>query len=94
MSTKQKLFSHFQSKNMKLPNRVVMAPMTRNFSPNNVPGNDVVSYYRRRAQGGVGLIITEGTCVNHIASNCYPNVPYIHGEKSITGKKYSRNCAG
>ena len=85
MSTKQKLFSHFQSKNMKLPNRVVMAPMTRNFSPNNVPGNDVVSYYRRRAQGGVGLIITEGTCVNHIASNCYPNVPYIHGEESITG---------
>ena len=58
MSTKQKLFSHFQSKTMKLPNRIVMAPMTRNFSPNNVPSNDVVSYYRRRAQGGVGLIIT------------------------------------
>ena len=85
MSTKQKLFSHFQSKTMKLPNRIVMAPMTRNFSPNNVPSNDVVSYYRRRAQGGVGLIITEGTCVNHIASNCYPNVPYMHGEESIAG---------
>jgi 2,4-dienoyl-CoA reductase-like NADH-dependent reductase (Old Yellow Enzyme family) len=85
MPTKQKLFSHFQSKTMKLPNRIVMAPMTRNFSPNNVPSNDVVSYYRRRAQGGVGLIITEGTCVNHIASNCYPNVPYMYGEESIAG---------
>lgn len=39
--------------------------MTRNFSPNGVPGDDVAAYYRRRAEGGVGAIITEATCVEH-----------------------------
>lgn len=48
-----------------LPNRVVMSPMTRNFSPNGVPGADVAAYYRRRAEGGVGAIITEAVCVEH-----------------------------
>ena len=37
--------------------------MTRSFSPGGVPAADVAAYYRRRAEGGVGLIITEGlTC--------------------------------
>lgn len=47
------------------PNRIVMSPMTRNFSPNGVPGADVAAYYRRRAEGGVGAIITEAVCVEH-----------------------------
>ena len=60
------LFRPFDTGNLKLKNRIVMAPMTRNFSPNNnIPGDNVVDYYRRRAQGGVGLIVTEGTCVGH-----------------------------
>ena len=57
------LFEPFKSKNLALDNRVVMAPMTRTFSPENVPNDLNVEYYRRRAAGGVGLIITEGTCV-------------------------------
>jgi 2,4-dienoyl-CoA reductase-like NADH-dependent reductase (Old Yellow Enzyme family) len=51
--------------NLTLPNRIVMSPMTRNFSPNGVPGEDVAAYYKRRAQGGVGTIITEAVCVEH-----------------------------
>src|SRR5258707_1157978 len=43
-----------------LRNRLVMAPMTRAFSPGGVPGEDVARYYQRRAAGGVGLVITEG----------------------------------
>ncbi len=42
-----------------------MAPMTRNFSANGVPGEDVAAYYRRRAENGVGLIVTEGTFISH-----------------------------
>ena len=42
------------------PNRIVMAPMTRSFSPGGVPTSDVAAYYRRRAEGGVGLIVTDG----------------------------------
>ena len=77
------LFQPFDLGNLHLANRVVMAQMTRNLSPNNVPGEDVAQYYARRAAGGVGLIITEGTCVDHIAASGYPDVPYFHGEQRL-----------
>ena len=51
-----------------LPNRIVMAPMTRNRSPDGVPGQDVADYYRRRAENSVGLIVTEGVAVDHPAA--------------------------
>ncbi|WP_372760476.1 NADH:flavin oxidoreductase [Litorivivens sp.] len=70
-----------------LKNRIVMAPMTRNMSPGNIPGPQSLEYYRRRAEGGVGLIITEGTCINHIAANGYPDVPYFHGEERLAAWK-------
>ncbi|MGA8873259.1 MAG: hypothetical protein WB460_19085, partial [Candidatus Acidiferrales bacterium] len=59
------LFKPFTLNGVSLANRIVMAPMTRNHSPNGVPGEDVAAYYRRRAEGGVGLILTEGTAPNH-----------------------------
>lgn len=79
------LFAPFECKSLRLRNRVAMAPMTRNFSPNGVPGEDVAAYYRRRAAGGVGLLITEGTTVSHPAANGYPNVPAFHGEQALAG---------
>ena len=45
------LFRPFKLKGLNLPNRVVMAPMTRSFSPGGVPTEDVAQYYRRRAEG-------------------------------------------
>ena len=87
MSDHSILFRPFELGKLQLKNRVVMAPMTRNLSPNNIPGDDVVEYYRRRAAGGVGLIFTEGTCVDHIAANGYPDVPYFHGEERLAGWK-------
>jgi len=79
------LFTPFVLGSLHLENRIVMAPMTRNFSPGNVPGDDVAEYYRRRAAGGAGLIISEGTCIDHIAASGYPDVPYFHGETSLSG---------
>ena len=73
------LFRPFQLKSLSLPNRIVMAPMTRSFSPGGVPGDNVAEYYRRRAAGGVGLIVTEGTGVDRAASLNDPNVPEFHG---------------
>lgn len=81
------LFEPFAEAGLSLRNRIVMAPMTRNFSPGNIPGDNVVEYYRKRAAGGTGLIITEGTCVNHIAASGYPDVPYFHGEAALAGWK-------
>ncbi len=81
------LFKPFSYGNLNLSNRVVMAPMTRQMSPGNIPSDAVVEYYRRRAAGGVGLIITEGTCVNHPAANYDNNIPNIWGEKALEGWK-------
>tara|TARA_R110000824_G_scaffold12988_3_gene56661 strand:+ start:1719 stop:2810 length:1092 start_codon:yes stop_codon:yes gene_type:complete len=81
------MFEPFDIHNLTLRNRVAMAPMTRNFSPNGVPGENVVAYYRRRAEAGVGLVITEGTTVNHPGANGYPNVPAFHGNEALAGWK-------
>src|SRR3954465_9004651 len=51
------LFTPFEFKSLKLPNRVVMAPMTRSFSPGGVATDDVAAYYRRRAEKPVGLLV-------------------------------------
>jgi 2,4-dienoyl-CoA reductase-like NADH-dependent reductase (Old Yellow Enzyme family) len=85
MNEQNILFQAFELGNLHLKNRIVMAPMTRNFSPDNVPGKNSVDYYRRRAAGGAGLIVTEGTCVDHIAASGYPDVPYFHGEARLAG---------
>ena len=85
--TVQALFEPFRLGNLELPTRVVMAPMTRSFSPGGVPNAQVVEYYRRRAAAGVGLIITEGTTVNHPAANGFPNVPRFYGEDALAGWK-------
>jgi 2,4-dienoyl-CoA reductase-like NADH-dependent reductase (Old Yellow Enzyme family) len=68
-----------------VPNRIVMAPMTRQFSPDGVPGEDVVSYYARRAAAGVGLIVTEGTYVGHESAGSSDRVPRFHGEEQLAG---------
>jgi 2,4-dienoyl-CoA reductase-like NADH-dependent reductase (Old Yellow Enzyme family) len=81
------LFQPFKLGSLSLTSRVVMAPMTRSFSPGHVPNAQVVEYYRRRAAAGVGLIVTEGTTINHKASNGYPNVPQFFGEAALAGWK-------
>ncbi|WP_375174025.1 NADH:flavin oxidoreductase [Pseudooceanicola sp.] len=87
MTQADALFQPVELDKLSLKNRIVMAPMTRTYSPGNVPNDKVVEYYRRRAEGGVGLIITEGTCVDHIAAHGYPNVPNIHGDDALAGWK-------
>ena len=87
MASVDSLFQPFALKSLETANRIVMAPMTRNQSPGNQPGDRNVEYYRRRAAGGVGLIVTEGTCVNHIGAHGYPDVPSFHGDAALAGWK-------
>ncbi|MFC9930302.1 NADH:flavin oxidoreductase [Streptomyces sp. NPDC127190] len=68
-----------------VPNRIVMAPMTRMFSPGGIPGEDVRSYYARRAAAGVGLIVTEGTYVGHESAGQSNRIPRFHGEEQLAG---------
>src|SRR5208282_3918996 len=81
------LFRTFPLLNLTLRNRIVMAPMTRSKSPGGVPGPDVAAYYRRRAEGGVGLIVTEGTFIGHIAAGFDPDVPRFYRDDALAGWK-------
>lgn len=72
---------------LQLKNRTVMAPMTRSFSPGHVVTKDAVAYYQKRAAHGIGLIITEGTCVGVPEANGYPDVPFIAGESALIAWK-------
>ena len=79
------LFAPFTLKSLHLKNRIVMAPMTRSFSPSGVPGANVAAYYRRRAEGQVGLILSEGTVVERPAASNDPNIPHFYGEQALAG---------
>ncbi|WP_233968801.1 NADH:flavin oxidoreductase [Pectobacterium polaris] len=79
------LFRPFTLKGLTLPNRIVMAPMTRGMAENGIPGPAQAEYYRRRAEGGVGLILTEGTVVDRPASRNMPGIPLFHGEAALAG---------
>lgn len=85
MSAAETLFRPYDVAGLRLPNRVVMAPMTRSRSPGGTPGPDVAAYYARRAKAGVGLIITEGTVVERPGSGDDPNVPRFWGEAAMAG---------
>jgi 2,4-dienoyl-CoA reductase-like NADH-dependent reductase (Old Yellow Enzyme family) len=81
------LFEPFRVKSLELKNRIVMAPMTRSFAPEGIPGEPNAAYYRRRAEAEVGLILSEGTVVNRPASRNDPNIPMFHGEAALAGWK-------
>ena len=81
------LFQPFRLKSLTLKNRIVMAPMTRSFSPGGTPGENVAAYYRRRAEGEVGLILSEGTVIDRPASRNDPGIPFFHGDAVLAGWK-------
>lgn len=81
------LFSSYRLNALDLPNRVVMAPMSRYVSSGGVPTAEVAAYYRRRAEHRVGLIITEGTGIGRPAALNDPNMPLFHGEAALAGWK-------
>ena len=68
-----------------LPNRVVMAPMTRNRAgPGNVPEALNATYYAQRASAG--LIVSEATQVSPQGQG-YPGTPGIHSAAQVAGWK-------
>ena len=66
---------------LRLPNRVVMAPLTRlRGTPDHIPTPVMVEYYRQRAS--VGLIISEGIPVSPQGVG-YAQVPGIWSEQQV-----------
>ncbi len=81
------LFRPFRLGSMELKNRIVMAPMTRSFAPDGVPGRHNADYYAKRAAGNVGLILSEGTVIDRPVSRNDPGIPFFHGEEALAGWK-------
>jgi N-ethylmaleimide reductase len=76
------LFDPAKAGNLALSNRIVMAPLTRNRSPNAVPGPLAVEYYKQRASAG--LLITEGTAIGHQGQG-YADVPGLYAPEQLAG---------
>lgn len=81
----RRLFEPFAHGALQLPNRVVLAPMTRSFAPTGVPSAETAAYYARRAAQDVGLIITEGTLIDRPAAGNDPAVPRFYGADALAG---------
>lgn len=76
------LFSPLKLGNCELPNRMFMAPMTRNRAPDNIANAMMATYYRQRASGG--LLITEGSQISEQAVG-YPATPGIYSDEQVAG---------
>lgn len=79
------LYRPLRIRGLELPNRIVMTPMTRTASPGGVPTEAVAQYYRRRAAGGTGLIVTEGVGIDHPSAMDHPDVPNLHDPSARDG---------
>lgn len=77
-----RLVETYQLGSLTLPNRVVMAPMTRSRAPERVQGEINATYYAQRA--GAGLIVSEGTQVSQLGAG-YPWTPGIHSDAQVAG---------
>ncbi len=66
-----------------LPQRFVMAPLTRNRAEaGGVPGDLAATYYGQRA--GAGLIVTEGTQPSAVGQG-YLDTPGLHSSEQVAG---------
>ena len=88
MTSTDTLFQPFKMEGLSLQNRLVMAPMSRYRCPQNIPTEEMASYYRRRAAGGTGLIISEGTFIAHPSATGYENVPHFYGDEALAGWRH------
>lgn len=74
------LFDPITAGEISLSNRIAMAPLTRNRSPNSVPTDLAVTYYEQRASAG--LLITEATAISQQGQG-YADVPGLYAPEQI-----------
>ena len=76
----QVLFAPFSIKGVTLANRIVMAPMTRSFSPGGVPGEDVAAYIASVPAGRIGTPADIAAAVAFFASD---EAGFITGQRLV-----------
>jgi N-ethylmaleimide reductase len=78
----ERLLSPYDLGSIRLKNRVVMAPMTRNRAIGHTPNALMATYYQQRA--GAGLIITEGTSPSADGLG-YARIPGLYTAQDVEG---------
>ena len=78
------LFDPVTAGDLHLTNRIVLAPLTRNRSPDAIPGPFAAAYYTQRATAG--LIITEATAITQQGQG-YSDVPGLYGTEQLDAWK-------
>jgi N-ethylmaleimide reductase len=83
----KRLFSPLTLGGQTIPNRIAMAPLTRQMAEaDGTPTDEMAAYYARRARGGFGLIITEGTYEDDkLGCRAYLSQPGIANKKHVKG---------
>jgi len=77
------LFTPLRIGAVDVPNRILMAPLTRmRAGPGRVPTPLMATYYSQRASAG--LIVTEATAVSQQGTGC-PNTPGIYTDEQVAG---------
>jgi 2,4-dienoyl-CoA reductase-like NADH-dependent reductase (Old Yellow Enzyme family) len=69
---------------LRLANRIVVAPMSRvSTAGDGIPTDTMAGYYEEFARGGFGLIVTEGTYIDDAHSQAYANQPAIVTDEQV-----------
>jgi N-ethylmaleimide reductase len=91
MTTPTKLFEPFKLGPLTLPNRLVMAPLTRNraIPPGMVPSPLAVEYYGQRVSAG--LLVSEATQVSQQGQG-YQDTPGIYSKEQVAGWRKVTDC--
>src|SRR5688572_19000130 len=82
------LFEPLQVRGLTLPNRIVMAPMGHQNSLGGVHRPGMARFYARRAEGGVGLIVSDATAVPHPVAAWDMLCTQFHGIQALESWKH------
>ncbi|MBO9612937.1 MAG: NADH:flavin oxidoreductase [Dyadobacter sp.] len=93
------IFDPLEIRGRKLANRLVVAPMTRVSATHaGVPTQEMADYYEAFAEGGFGMIITEGTYTDELFSKANRDQPgivnaeHMHGWKRVVTAVHRHNA--
>ena len=78
------LFDPLRAGKLQLPNRIAMAPLTRNRAPDAIPTELMATHYAQRASAG--LLISEATAISQQGQG-YSDVPGLYGSEQLAGWK-------
>lgn len=82
------LFQPFTLRNLTLPNRVIMAPMSTQLgTPEGHVTPEQVAFYRARVKGGTGMIIVEFCCVHRATGQSEPNQLALENESHVASHR-------